>query len=110
MRFPIDPLPPVGVTDDPFEIQEKAAINALRPVGPRTPPRLITPQRRPAPAPDRPPQQQASEAERRAHEDRRTTDRRTQNQPVTVDTRSGADRRKGKRREDDPTTRIDLKA
>lgn len=109
MRFPIDPLPPVGVTDDPYEIQEKAAITAVRPVGARTLPPLVVPQRHPEP-PNRTPQQRASEVERRAHEERREADRRTQNQPVTVDTRTGLDRRKGKRREDDPTTRVDLKA
>lgn len=109
MRFPIDPLPPVGVTDDPYEIQEKAAISALRPVGARTLPPMIVPQRRTAPT-ARQPQQPPPETNRRAQEDRRTTDRRTQNTPVLVDTRSGLDRRKGKRREDDPTTRVDLKA
>lgn len=109
MRFPIDPLPPVGVTDDPYEIRETAALTALRPIGPRTLPPLIVPQRRPAPPPNRA-QQRANDTERRGREERRMADRRTQSQPVTVDTRTGLDRRKGKRREDDPTTRVDLKA
>lgn len=110
MRFPIDPLPPVGVTEDPYEIQEKAAITPLRPVGTRTLPPMILRQQR---APQRPgpeSQQNPPDMNRREQEDRRTMDRRVQNQPVTVDTRSGLDRRKGKRRDDDPTTRIDLKA
>jgi hypothetical protein len=107
MRFPLDPLPPVGVTDDRYEIQEKAGVTAVRPVGPGSAP--LTAPRRPAPQ-QRQPEQPAQEAERRAGEDRRTVDRRTQNLPVLVDTRSGFDRRKGKRRDDDPTTRVDLKA
>jgi len=107
MRFPIDPPPPIGVTDDPYEIQEKAALTPTRPVGPRTQPPLALRQQRQAtrPAPPRP-----SEYRPRAAEDRRTLDRRVSNQPVLVDTRSGLDRRKGKRRGDDPTTRINEKA
>lgn len=108
MRFPLDPLPPVGVTDDPYEIQEKAGVTAVRPVGERSLPPLIVRARREP----QPPQEQAQRppaVERRA-EDRRKMDRRISNQPVLVDTRSGLDRRKNKRREDDPTTRIDEKA
>jgi len=111
MRFPIDPLPPVGVTEDPYEIQEKAGIAAIRPVAEPRAQQLIMPRRRaPAPAEERPPGEQPPEVDRRMAEDRRKGDRRVANQPVLVDTRSGLDRRKGKRREHDPTTRIDEKA
>lgn len=109
MRFPIDPLPPVGVTEDPYEIQEKAAIAPIRPVAEPRAQQLVMPRRR-APEPPREQPEQAPPAERRAGEDRRRMDRRISNQPVLVDTRSGVDRRRNKRREDDPTTRIDEKA
>jgi hypothetical protein len=112
MRFPVDPLPPVGVTDDLYEIQEKAALTPLRPVGVRTvPPVMPRPRQRHVPEPPQAAAEQpAPVAERREAGDRRKIDRRISNQPVTVDTRSGIDRRHGKRRDDDPTTRIDIKA
>jgi hypothetical protein len=109
MRFPIDPLPPVGITEDPYEIHEKAGVTAVRSVTePRVALRNMPPRR--APEPPRERDQRALELERRAMEDRRRIDRRIANQPVLVDTRSGVDRRRGKRRDDDPTTRVDLKA
>lgn len=107
MRFPIDPLPPVGITDDVYEIQEKAGVMPVRPVGERSLPPLIVRRRRAAPPQEQP---QRPPTERRVGEDRRKMDRRVSNQPVLVDTRSGLDRRKGKRRDDDPTTRVDEKA
>jgi hypothetical protein len=109
MRFPIDPPPPVGVTEDPYEIQEKAAVSPIRPVAEPRAQQLVMP-RRHAPAPPREQEREVPTADRRAGEDRRKVDRRVSNQPVLVDTRSGIDRRRNKRREDDPTTRIDEKA
>ena len=109
MRFPIDPLPPVGVTEDHYEIQEKAAISALRPVATGNQPPLLMPQRRPI-AEMRQVKATPPEAERRSHDDRRNVDRRVQDLPVLVDTRSGLDRRKNNRREADPMTRVDIKA
>ena len=97
------------MTDDPYEIQEKAATSALRPVATGNQPPLLIPQRRPI-GETRPVKSKPPETERRNHDERRTTDRRTQNLPVLVDTRSGLDRRKGKRRDADPLTRVDIKA
>ncbi len=112
MRFPVDPPPPVGVTDDPYPLQETAGIRPLRPVGPslarqpllRRRPRPAAQSAAPAPQPAPPP------VERRSGEDRRKGDRRIAQLPVLIDTRSGQDRRRTPRRADDPVTRIDEKA
>lgn len=111
MRFPVDPLPPIGVTEDVYEIQEPAGIRPLRPVGPPlSQQRLLARRPRPVAAPPAPPRPAPPPVERRSGEDRRKGDRRVANLPVLIDTRSGVDRRRAKRRETDPTTRIDEKA
>ncbi|MBI5752817.1 MAG: hypothetical protein HZA59_11875 [Hydrogenophilales bacterium] len=97
MRFPVDPPPAVGFSEDLYEIQEAAGIRPLRPVGPRSqPPLIVRPRRPPAP-----PQRQAGE-DTRKNEDRRQRDRRQYTQNVLVDTRLGRDRRHERRRPDDP--------
>lgn len=112
MRFPVDPPPAVGVTENPYDIQEPNAIPAVRPVGPPLAQQRLFPRRprqAPAAAPE-PPRPAPPPYERRSGEDRRKEERRKVNLPVLVDTRSGIDRRRTKRRADDPTTRIDEKA
>ncbi len=108
MRFPLDLLPPVGVVDDRYEIPQAEAVRPAPAVGPRTqPPLVVRPRPKPkaeAEAPRQPP-----EREQRAQGDRRQGERRVAQLPVTVDTRSGIDRRQNKRRSDDPTPRIDEK-
>lgn len=111
MRFPVDPLPPVRVTEDPYEIQETAAVRPLRPVStPLAQQRLLPRRRAPATPVRETPQPSPPPVERRAGGDRRKADRRVANVPVLIDTRSGQDRRRNKRRADDPTFGIDEKA
>lgn len=99
MRFPIDPPPPVGVVDNPYEIQETVAIKALRPLGPspENPP-SVTPRHQPI----EPVQRRPTDEESRNGADRRQVDRRRYTQKVLVDTRLGRDRRNTRRRPDDP--------
>lgn len=109
MRFPLDPIAPVGVVDDRYEIVQPEGVRPAPAVGPRTqPPLLVRPRRRPEAEPEAP--REPPTQEQRARGDRRQGERRVAQQPVLVDTRSGVDRRQGKRRLDDPTTRIDEKA
>ncbi|MEO1767088.1 hypothetical protein [Thiobacter aerophilum] len=111
MRFPVDPPPPIGVAEDPYDIQETTGIRPVRPVGaPLSQQRLVGRRPRPVASPPAPVQPAPPPVERRSGEDRRKGDRRVANLPVLVDTRSGIDRRRAKRRNDDPTTRVDEKA
>lgn len=106
MRFPIDPLPPIGSTENPYEIREKSPITPVKAVMPHG--QALVFQHRPRRAPETPVQRRAGE-ERREHEDRRQGDRRRYTQKVLIDTRSGHERRHERRRPDDPLTGVDEK-
>ena len=98
MRFPIDPLPPVGVVDNPYEIRGASRIRPVHAVDPRTQQEVLRPHFEPvAPVEERP-----AGTEARAGADRRQGDRRNYTQKVLVDTRLGRDRRHSRRRPDDP--------
>lgn len=108
MRFPIDPPPPVGVVDNPYEIQETAAIKAVRPLGPSPQGPQTELQRHQVvePVARRP-----ADEDTRSGADRRQGDRRQYSLSVLVDTRLGRDRRQSRRRpEDPPAPSIDEKA
>jgi len=99
MRFPIDPPPPISVTDNPYEVQETAGIKAIRPLGPSPQQEVIVrPHYNPVPSPE---QRQAGEDTRNS-DDRRQGERRQYRQKVFVDTRLGRDRRQTRRRPQDP--------
>ena len=97
MRFPIDPPPAIGVEDSPYEIQSPAGVKSLRALGPRPNPPLISRSRRAVAPPPREPG-----ADMRKGEDRRQKDRRQYLQKILVDTRLGRDRRRERRRPEDP--------
>lgn len=99
MRFPIDPPPPISVTDNPYEVQETAGIKPVRPLGPSPQPsQHVWPRHEPEP----PVEQRQAGADTRISDDRRQGDRRQYTQKVFVDTRLGRDRRNTRRRPDDP--------
>ena len=99
MRFPIDPPPPLSVTDNPYEVQETAGIKPLRPLGPSPQPsQHVWPRHEPEP----PVEQRQAGADTRKSDDRRQADRRQYTQKVFVDTRLGRDRRQARRRPEDP--------
>jgi len=98
MRFPIDPPQAIGVVDNPYEIQSTTGIKGLRALGPHPNPLLINRPRRDLV----PPPQREPGTDTRNSEDRRQVDRRQYAQTVLVDTRLGRDRRRTRRRPEDP--------
>ena len=98
MRFPIDPPAPISVVDNPYEIRSTEGIKGLRPLGPHPNPPMINRPRRYL----EPPPQRSAGVDTRKNEDRRQADRREYTQTVLVDTRLGRDRRRERRRPEDP--------
>lgn len=107
MRY-VPSLPPSKITGvwDRMMVSGLTAVKAVKPVGPRTLPPLVTPPRHEEPL---------REAMERRHDthlhgDRRTYCRRSRQLPVLVELRSGLERRHNKQRTDDPTEHIDINA
>lgn len=107
MRF-VPSLPPPRITGvwDSLRVGGLAAVKAVKPVGPRTLPPLVTPPRHEEPL------REATERRHDAHPngERRTYCRRSRHQPVLVELRSGRERRHNKQRMDDETEHIDIEA
>jgi len=98
MRFPIDPPPPIGVIDDPYEIRGTDGIRRVRAINAETLPQTELPRHQVV----EPVERREADQETRSGADRRQGDRRKYTQKVLVDTRLGRDRRNTRRRPDDP--------
>ena len=99
MRFPIDPPPPIGVIDDPYEIRGTDGIRRVRAINAETLPQQTE---LPHQVAIEPVERRAADQETRNGADRRLADRRQYTQVVLVDTRLGRDRRNTRRRPTDP--------
>ena len=95
MRLPVLPSPPPPPAEDLYEIRGRPPITPARFVRARTlPPMIIPPKKRPrADTGLTQGDSQANVKSVQLEEERRRSDRRTSQQPVLLDTRTGWDRR-----------------
>lgn len=112
MRLPVEPLPPPEPADDLYAIRRRVPVPRAGQVTARSlPPLVISPHHEPIgeaePRAENAAKDTGDQGEGREIEDRRLMCRRIYHLPVLLDTRSGEDRRRHARRDDDPVTGVD---